>query len=72
MHLVAKEEQIIESPYGEILFSVGKSIHTENSYKYTVESFTKLLSDVGYIDISRFVHPNNRYAVFLAKRNRQF
>ena len=72
MHLVAKEEQIIESPYGEISFSVEQSIHTENSYKYTVKSFTKLLSDVGYIDISRFVHPNNRYAVFLAKRNRQF
>ena len=72
MHLVAKEEQIIQSPYGKISFSAEKSIHTENSYKYTVESFTKLLSDVGYIDISKFVHPNNRYAVFLAKRNRQF
>ena len=72
MRLVAKEEQIIESPYGEISFLVEKSIHTENSYKYTVESFTKLLSDVGYIDIFKFVHPNNRYAVFLAKRNRQF
>lgn len=72
MHLVAKEEQIIESPYGEISFSAQKSIHTENSYKYTVESFSKLLSDVGYIDIFKFVHPNNRYAVFLAKRNKQF
>ena len=72
MHLVAKEDQSIECPYGKISFSAEKSIHTENSYKYTVESFSKLLSDVSYTDISKFVHPNNSYAVFLAKRNRQF
>ena len=48
MHLVAKEEQIIESPYGDISFSAEKSIHTENSYKYTLASFDDLARRAGF------------------------
>ncbi len=71
MHLVAKSTHSVNSPLGERIFSEGESIHTENSHKYTPESFKNLLLDSGYVDVYEFLHPNNRYGVFVAKRNKQ-
>lgn len=42
MHLVSKIEQTISCGGSELHFEKGESIHTENSYKYTVEDFTAL------------------------------
>ena len=71
MHLMAKCTQSINSPVGKRVFTEGESIHTENSYKYSPESFKNLLSNSGYDDIQNFLHPSNRYGVFVAKRNKQ-
>lgn len=42
MHLVSKKEQIIDILDKKIYFQEGESIHTENSYKYSMKSFKNL------------------------------
>ncbi|MEI2814805.1 MAG: L-histidine N(alpha)-methyltransferase [Burkholderiaceae bacterium] len=48
MHLDALQDVTVRWDGGERHFAKGTSIHTENSYKYTVESFTQLLTDAGF------------------------
>ncbi len=47
MHLVSTESQTVRCNGSHIRFAKGESIHTENSYKYTLESFTKLSARAG-------------------------
>lgn len=44
MHLVSCTEQRVRIDDVEVLFSQDESIHTENSYKYSLEAFRKLYS----------------------------
>ncbi|OUW00621.1 MAG: L-histidine N(alpha)-methyltransferase [Betaproteobacteria bacterium TMED156] len=69
MHLVSLENQIVESSHGEILFRKGQTIHTENSYKYTVDSFKAILDSAGYNNLNSFVHSSERYAMFTATKD---
>ena len=46
----------MNSPFGKRVFSKGESIHTENSHKYSPESFKNLLLGSGYVDIYDFLH----------------
>ena len=48
MHLVSNEDHIVRVDGTAIAFSKGESIHTENSYKYTLESFTALAAEAGF------------------------
>jgi dimethylhistidine N-methyltransferase len=48
MHLEAREAQTVRWNGGERAFARGERIHTENSYKYTRESFTALLAEAGF------------------------
>ncbi len=45
MHLESLKDQVIRIGGREILFRRGETIHTENSCKYSLESFTRLVSD---------------------------
>ena len=68
MHLVSLKDQIIESSHGEIAFKKDQTIHTENSYKFTVDSFSDILSQAGFDNLNSFVHSTNRYAMFTATK----
>jgi dimethylhistidine N-methyltransferase len=48
MHLEARVAQTVCWQGGEREFARGERIHTENSYKYTRDSFTALLADAGF------------------------
>jgi dimethylhistidine N-methyltransferase len=48
MHLVSDNEQSFNIGNKEFLFEEGETIHTENSYKYTVESFSMLAQKAGF------------------------
>jgi dimethylhistidine N-methyltransferase len=48
MHLESLEAQTVSWVGGEREFARGERIHTENSYKYTRESFTALLAEAGF------------------------
>ena len=47
MHLVSLREQTARIGGREVAFAEGESIHTENSHKYTPESFAKIAADAG-------------------------
>lgn len=45
MHLVSLDNQTVQVAGEEIEFKKGEMIHTENSYKYSVEEFEELISE---------------------------
>jgi len=47
MHLVAQTDTVIELAGRSFRFRQGESIHSENSHKYSIESFTELLEGTG-------------------------
>jgi len=51
MHLVSKCRQEVRAAGRVFQFDVDESIHTENSYKYTVESFQRLAAKSGWSTI---------------------
>lgn len=47
MHLVSTVEQEVHVAGRRFRFAAGESIHTENSYKYTIDGFARLAEDAG-------------------------
>jgi len=47
MHLISHDEQHVRISDEVVHFKKGESIHTENSHKYTVESFQKMAEEAG-------------------------
>jgi dimethylhistidine N-methyltransferase len=47
-------------------FKAGERIHTENSYKYTAESFTALLKRAGFNQVQLWSDEKNWFGVFFA------
>ena len=48
MHLSSCEEQVVTVANESISFSEAETIHTENSYKYTIEEFAALAKMAGF------------------------
>lgn len=48
MHLVSRRKQHVSIKDKVFLFEQGESIHTENSYKYTVDEFQSLAGRAGF------------------------
>jgi uncharacterized SAM-dependent methyltransferase len=48
MHLEARRKVTVAWPQGERRFAEGERIHTENSYKYTEDTFVQLLERAGF------------------------
>jgi L-histidine Nalpha-methyltransferase len=66
MHLEARAAVTIRWAGAERSFLAGERIHTENSYKWTPESFGALLRDAGYRGVSHWTDPQSWFAVFVA------
>jgi len=67
MHLVSKKDQIVNISNKTIKFDKGETIHTENSYKYSIDEFKELSTLSGY-KVINFVTDKNRYfSVFFLK-----
>lgn len=48
MHLVSRVAQIVTVAGKSFAFAAGESIHTENSYKYTIDGFRSLAAEAGW------------------------
>ena len=48
MHLVSLEEQAVTVAGRSFRFAAGETLHTENSYKFTVEGFAELAATAGW------------------------
>ena len=67
MHLEARRALTVRWPEGERHFQSGERLHTENSYKYSVESFAALLRASGFAHSLCWVDPDRWFAVFWAQ-----
>jgi dimethylhistidine N-methyltransferase len=65
MHLVARAPQIVRVAGRAFDFAAGESLHTENSYKFTVEDVTGMAKRAGWRLIERWIGPPPAFAVFL-------
>ena len=66
MHLHARHDLAVHWPGGERRFVAGESIHTENSYKWTLASFEALLRDAGWRHVQHWTDVQGWFGVFLA------
>jgi L-histidine N-alpha-methyltransferase len=67
MHLEARRALAVHWPGGERAFAAGERLHTENSYKYTIESFDALLRHAGFRRSRAWVSGDGGFAVFWAE-----
>jgi dimethylhistidine N-methyltransferase len=66
MHLQSQIAQTVQWPGGHRAFQSGERIHTESSYKWTVESFEQLLKQAGFTPQQCWTDPQNWFGVFWA------
>ena len=66
MHLEARAALVVAWPGGERRFAAGERIHTENSYKYTVERFSALLQEAGFAAPEHWTDAKGWFAVLWA------
>lgn len=67
MHLEARCAVVVRWPEGERRFKAGERLHTENSYKYSVERFAALLQSAGFAHSRCWVDAQGWFAVFWAE-----
>jgi uncharacterized SAM-dependent methyltransferase len=63
MHLASLRRQKVRVAGRTIDFRAGETIHTENSYKYTVESFSALARGSGWRPLSSWSDPQGYFSV---------
>ena len=63
MHLVSKQGQSVTIEGKGFEFTAGESIHTENSYKYSIESFRDLASSSGFRPIQVWTDTEEKFSV---------
>jgi dimethylhistidine N-methyltransferase len=63
MHLVARTEHIVRIGRRHVDFARGESIHTENSYKYTVDGFQALARRAGFTPRQVWTDPRGWFSV---------
>jgi dimethylhistidine N-methyltransferase len=66
MHLAARRDLIVSWPGGRRRFAEGERIHTENSHKYRLDEFSRLLQSAGFAGVSHWTDEQDWFAVCLA------
>lgn len=63
MHLVSGKKQDVSVGGQPFHFEEGEYIHTENSYKFTVEEFKAIAAEAGFQPATHWVDENNLFSV---------
>ncbi|MDR3466389.1 MAG: L-histidine N(alpha)-methyltransferase [Xanthobacteraceae bacterium] len=63
MHLVSRTAQTVHLLGRSIAFRSGESIHTENSYKYSLARFAALARDAGWTSLQSWTDAERLFAV---------
>lgn len=66
MHLEARKALAVRWPGGERRFAAGERIHTENSYKWTLDGFAALLREAGFSEPRAWTDERGWFALFVA------
>ena len=67
MHLKALRDVVVHWPGHTRSFAQGETLHTENSYKFGLESFTQTLAQAGFSKVQPWTDERGWYAVVLAR-----
>jgi dimethylhistidine N-methyltransferase len=67
MHLVSTRPQTVRLGGETIAFAEGESIHTENSYKHTVDGFRALAREAGWQPMQLWTDPDALFSVHLMR-----
>ncbi|ADG05985.1 L-histidine N(alpha)-methyltransferase [Kyrpidia tusciae] len=68
MYLISRVEQRVHLAGQAIHFQAGERIHTENSYKYTVEAFQRLALEGGWEPVRVWTDPEGLFSVHYLRR----
>lgn len=63
MHLISKQPQILEIAGQRFELAQDEHIHTENSYKYTVEEFIQLAGQAGFVSRKVWIDDDNLFSL---------
>ncbi len=63
MHLQSLRSQKVEIARGTIAFRAGETIHTENSYKFTIEGFAAFAQRAGWTPRAVWTDPDGYFSV---------
>jgi dimethylhistidine N-methyltransferase len=63
MHLIAKKAQTVRVLGRSFSFRAGETIHTESSYKYSLERFTALARGSGWTALESWTDPAGMFSV---------
>ena len=63
MHLVSKKLQKVSVAGRDVEFRAGETIHTENSYKYTLEHFTALARAAGWASVAVWTDAGKNFSI---------
>jgi uncharacterized SAM-dependent methyltransferase len=63
MHLVSRRAQRVTVRGRGFTFAAGESIHTENSYKYTVRQFHGVARAAGWAPTRVWTDPGNLFSI---------
>ncbi len=67
MHLVSRTAQSVRIGGDRVDFAPGESVHTENSYKYSLDGFAELARSAGYDPVASWTDPDNLFSVHALK-----
>lgn len=65
MHLVSNCEQQVRVGQTSFKFASGETIHSENSYKYTIEEFIELAQEAGFQSVALWTDEDQLFSVHL-------
>ncbi|MEX0298421.1 MAG: L-histidine N(alpha)-methyltransferase [Kordiimonas sp.] len=63
MHLASLEEQTVKIGNHQIDFELGETIHTENSYKYSLEEFEAVAKAAGFHQETVWTDTENKFSL---------
>jgi dimethylhistidine N-methyltransferase len=63
LHLVSLADQTVRVANREVSFEEGETIHTENSYKYSLEGFARLAGSAGFAVERVWTDPDRLFSV---------
>ena len=63
MHLLARQAQVVRVGSETFAFAAGETIHTESSYKYTLETFRALAERAGWTWLTAWTDPQGLFSV---------
>ena len=64
MHLISRANQIVHAAQHTFEFKAGERLHTENSHKFTTESFAELAARAGWSVTREWISPAPEFAIF--------